>query len=170
MLRATKFTGQAPLSCTRCGPYCVDIQRRTGASACYCLFSAFIPRLPKLIDISCPTNGLIAAACMHLPLFFLGLVRDRASLLEICSSLQASQRDRITVALFFFDCPSHNESGPNPLPAIWKFSRLSTMCELLRWPLIVFQSKKKQGKITTKVYKKHNLVLGQKIKKLRQTL
>ena len=36
---------------------------------------------------------------------------------------------------FFFYCRSHNESGPNPLPPIWKFFRLSAMCELLRWPL-----------------------------------
>ena len=36
---------------------------------------------------------------------------------------------------FFFCCRSHNESGPIPLPAIWKFFRLSAMCEILRWPL-----------------------------------
>ena len=36
---------------------------------------------------------------------------------------------------FYFYCRSHNESGPNPLPPIWKFFRLSAMCELLRWPL-----------------------------------
>ena len=35
----------------------------------------------------------------------------------------------------FFCCRSHNESGPNPLPPIWKFFRLSAMCEILRWPL-----------------------------------
>ena len=35
----------------------------------------------------------------------------------------------------FFCCRSHNEPGPNPLPPIWKFFRLSAMCEILRWPL-----------------------------------
>ena len=36
---------------------------------------------------------------------------------------------------FFFCCRSHNELGPNPLPPIWKFFRLSATCEILRWPL-----------------------------------
>ena len=86
------------------------------------------------------------------------LVRDRSTtcntLLEICSYLQAPQCDWSTVALFvflsfffFFYCRSHNESGPNPLPPIWKFFRLSAMCELLRWPLTVtldLQSEKKK--------------------------
>ena len=40
---------------------------------------------------------------------------------------------------FFFYCRSHNESGPNPLPPIWKFFRLSAVCELLRWPLTVVE-------------------------------
>ena len=39
------------------------------------------------------------------------------------------------LCLFFFHCRSHNESGLNPLPSIWKFFRLSAMCELLRRPL-----------------------------------
>ena len=43
---------------------------------------------------------------MHLPPFFLGLVRDRAltcdTLWEICSYLQAPQRDQLMIALFFF--------------------------------------------------------------------
>ena len=43
----------------------VDLQCRTGASGCYCLFSAFKP-----IDIC---DGLIAAVCMHLRSFFLVL-------------------------------------------------------------------------------------------------
>ena len=34
----------------------------------------------------------------------------------------------------FFYCRSHNESGSNPLPPIWKFFRLFAMCEILRWP------------------------------------
>ena len=96
-------------------------------------------RTKKPIDIC---DESIAAACMHLPPFLLGLVWDRAmtcdTLLEICSYLQAPQRDRSTVALsffFFFYCRSHNESGPNPLPPIWKFFRLSAMCGLLRWPV-----------------------------------
>ena len=41
---------------------------------------------------------------------------------------------------FFLYCRSHNESGPNPLPPIWKFFRLSAMCELLRWPLSSFSN------------------------------
>ena len=55
--------------------------------------------------------------------------------------MQAPQRDRsrffpLFPPFFFFKyCRSHNESSPNPLPPIWKFFRLSAMCELLRWPL-----------------------------------
>ena len=46
--------------------------------------------------------------------------------------LQALQRE--CVFFFFFCCRLHNKSGPNPSP-IWKFFRLSAMCEILRWPL-----------------------------------
>ena len=47
----------------------VDLQCRTGASACYCLFSAFKPGLQKPIDIC---DGLIAAVCAP-PAFFVDL-------------------------------------------------------------------------------------------------
>ena len=76
----------------------VVLQCRTGVSACHCLQ----PGLQKPINIC---DESIAAACMHLPPFLLGLVWDRTmtcdTLLEICSYLQAPQRDRLMVALFF---------------------------------------------------------------------
>ena len=87
---------------------------------------------------------------MHAPSAFFAWTcsRSRNDLLEICSYLQGPQRARSRLVLpffffffFFFFCRSHNESGLNPLPPIWKFFRLSAMCELLRWPLIAFLRK-----------------------------
>ena len=49
--------------------------------------------------------------------------------------------------LRFFPCRSHNESGSNPLPPIWKFFRLSAMCEILRWSL-TWKKKKTKSRIS----------------------
>ena len=85
---------------------------------------------------------------MHLQPFLLGLVWDRAmtcdTLIYWRFALNASTAAR-AIALFFLFffccyCRSHNESGPNPLPPIWKFFRLSAMCELLKWPLRIFET------------------------------
>ena len=57
----------------------------------------------------------------------------------ICKRRSAiGRRSRFFFSFFFFlYCRSHKESGPNPLPPIWKFFRLSALCELLRWPLSI---------------------------------
>ena len=56
-------------------------------------------------------------------------IRKRLATLYFC-------KQRSTTAFFsfffFFCCRSHNKSGPNPLPSIWKFFRLFTVCEISR--------------------------------------
>ena len=54
----------------------------------------------------------------------------------LCEHRRAAHwRSCFFLFFFFFYCRSHNETGPNPLPPIWKFFRLSATCEILRWPL-----------------------------------
>ena len=118
----------------------VDLQCWIGASACHCLFSAFNLAF-KSQSISA-MNRLQPHACTSCLL--LGLVRDHAmtcsTLLEICSFLQATQRDRSTIALFFFTvdrttnrvqtpslpyessfvCPRYANLWDDPLTAIFR--------------------------------------------------
>ena len=97
--------------------------------------------------ISQSISAMDPHACTSRLLILLGLDRDRvmttcsdsfSSLLLSESAAARSVDSRAFFFFFFFYCRSHNESGPNPLPPIWKFFRLSAMCELLRWSLSSF--------------------------------
>ena len=64
-------------------------------------------------------------------------ITTRNTFLEIwpCKLRSLSAFIIIIIIIIFFYRRSHNELGSNPLPPIWKFFRLSAMCEILRWPL-----------------------------------
>ena len=76
-----------------------------------------------------------ASACVHLPPWRSSNEHFFRDLTLCVWAPRRAAHWRSRIFFFFFYCRSHNETGPNPLPPIWKFFRLSATCELLRWPL-----------------------------------
>ena len=115
------FTFFSFSACLKAGGWCRSTRYWTGASPTSAFKSA--------IDIC---DWSTTFACVH-PLPWRS---DNDSQHVFWRFDPASSAARLLfLFFFFFHCRSHNESGSNPLPPIWKFFRLSAMCEILRWPL-----------------------------------
>ena len=122
----------------------VDLQCWTGGSACHCLFSAFnlafksqsIFAMDRLQLHAC-TSRLFASTCSsscndlrHFPgdLLWSAIAAARWVAGRACFFF-------FFFFFFFFLLSIAQRIGSKPLPPIWKFFRLSAMCEYLRWPL-----------------------------------
>ena len=113
---------------------------RTEVDSCHALpIWRLQPGLQKPIDDisdgSAPPSFFFAWTCLRSRNDFQHFIGDMLLSASAAVRLVDGRALFFLFLFLFFYCRSHNESGPNPLPPIWKFFRLSAMCELLRWPL-----------------------------------